>query len=495
MSDKVKKMGQVTTPDWIIHEILNACDYTGKGILKHYALEPACGNGQFLCEMVKRYIQAGKDNHLTNEQIISDLEQYIIGVEIDKKTYNECLDRLNKIAQTQLGVNNISWQVYHQNTLDFYQNYPNYFDWIMGNPPYVRVHHLDDDVRAVLKENFIFTKGTTDLYLAFFEMCFFMLNKTGKFGFITPNSFLYNTSYQYFRQFLQNKKKLKYLYNLKSNKVFDGYSTYTAISIFNNDYNENYFIYKELDTNIFYQVNEIYFDKINPKKWIFTNKENDDFLSQLNSNHHALQDYFNIQYGFATLRDKIFIDKAIHKDGGLSLFRGFIIETAILNPIVKGSRYKGSSDDIEYILFPYHYQNGRYVAYDEQELASNFPLAYAYLLINKSELLKRDIDKKAQWFEFGRSQGLQTSHQEKIVVSTIVNDKVNFFKLPKNIFVYSGIFLTKKYDEIDWRIAQNALGSSEFLQYARLTGKDMSGGYKSLSSKQIKSYCPPNINI
>ena len=131
------------------------------------------------------------------------------------------------------------------------------------------------------------------------------------------------------------------------------------------------------------------------------------------------------------------------------MFRGFIIETAILNPIVKGSRYKGSSDDIEYILFPYHYQNGRYVAYDEQELASNFPLAYAYLLINKSELLKRDIDKKAQWFEFGRSQGLQTSHQEKIVVSTIVNDKVNFFKLPKNIFVYSGIFLTKKYDEID----------------------------------------------
>lgn len=76
------------------------------------------------------------------------------------------------------------------------------------------------------------------------------------------------------------------------------------------------------------------------------------------------------------------------------MFRGFIIETAILNPIVKGSRYKGLSDDIEYILFPYHYQNGRYVAYDEQELASNFPLAYAYLLINKSELLKRDIDKK-----------------------------------------------------------------------------------------------------
>ena len=494
MNDKVKKLGQVTTPDWIVHEILNACDYIGKSILKRYALEPACGNGQFLCEMVKRYIQAGKDSYLSNEQIIADLEQYIIGIEIDKKAYNECLSQLNQITQTQLGVNNISWQIYHQNTLDIYQNYPNSFDWIVGNPPYVRVHHLDDDTRTILKERFIFTKGTTDLYLAFFEMCFFMLNKTGKFGFITPNSFLYNTSYQKFRQFLQDKKTLKYLYDLKSNKVFGGYSTYTAISIFDNNQSQDYFIYKELDADKFYHVNEIYFNNLNPKKWVFTNKENNDFLSQLNNNHHALQDYFNIQYGFATLRDKIFIDKATHQDNGVSLFRGTAIETAILNPIVKGSRYKGSSDDVEYILFPYHQINGRYVAYNEQELATNFPLAYAYLLENKAELLKRDSDKKAQWFEFGRSQGLQTSYQEKIVVSTLINDKVHFFKLPKNIFVYSGIFLTKKHDTIDWQIAQNALGSVEFLQYARLTGKDMSGGYKSLSSKQIKSYCPPNIN-
>lgn len=486
---KIKQLGQVPTPTWIVQEILDATNYTGKQILRRYALEPACGSGQFLCEMVSRYIQVGIDNNLTHQQISDELSEYIIGVEIDKSAYDECINRLNQIIQEKLGISSISWRIYHKNTLDFYQNYRSYFDWIVGNPPYVRLHNLNDETRNILKEKFQFTKGTTDLYLAFFEMCFFMLNERGKFGFITPNSFLYNNSYRDFRQFLQNEKKLKLLYDLKSNKVFDGYSTYTAISVFDNSYQNDYFIYKEFINNQFHEINHINYCQLDSKKWIFTNKENNEFLSKINNNKQkSLQDYFNIQYGFATLRDKIFIDKAIHQENGLSLFRETMIETAILRPIIKGSRYKGSSDDIEHIIFPYTNQNGRYVAYDETELASTFPLAYAYLLENKTELLKRDSDKKAQWFEFGRSQGLQTSHQEKIVISTLVHQQINFFQLPKEILVYSGIFLTKKHDDIDWQIAKNALGSSEFLQYARLTGKDMSGGYKSLSSKQIKSY-------
>ncbi|MDO4450851.1 MAG: Eco57I restriction-modification methylase domain-containing protein [Moraxella sp.] len=486
---KIKQLGQVPTPTWIVQEILNATDYTGKRILRRYALEPACGSGQFLCEMVSRYIQAGIDNGLTHQQISDELSEYIIGVEIDKSACDQCINRLNQITKEKLGISSISWRIYHKNTLDFYQNYPRYFDWIVGNPPYVRLHNLNDETRNILKEKFQFTKGTTDLYLAFFEMCFFMLNERGKFGFITPNSFLYNNSYRDFRQFLQNEKKLKLLYDLKSNKVFDGYSTYTSISVFDNSYQNDYFIYKELVNNKFHEINRINYCQLDPKKWIFANKENSEFLSKINNNKQkSLQDYFNIQYGFATLRDKIFIDKAIHQENGLSLFHGTMIETAVLRPVVKGSRYKGSSDDIEHIIFPYVNKNGRYLAYDEQELASNFPLAYDYLLKHKTELLKRDSDKKAQWFEFGRSQGLQTSHQEKIVVSTLVNQQINFFQLPKEVLVYSGIFLTKKDDDVDWQIAKNALSSPEFLHYARLTGKDMSGGYKSLSSKQIKSY-------
>ena len=488
MNHKIKKLGQVITPDWLVHEILNASHYVGEHILCRYTLEPACGDGQFLSEMVKRYIQAGKIAKLTHPQIAKQLSEYIIGVEIDPTMHQTCIKRLNQLTDTQLGINDIPWRIYHDNTLNIYKNYFGYFDWIIGNPPYVRLHNLDDDTRQILKSDFQFTHGTTDLYLAFFEMAFFMLNATGKLGFITPNSFLYNTSYQKFREHLKQQGKLSTLYDLKSNKVFDGFSTYTAISIFDNNHQKDHFIYKELNHKTFNTINQIYFNELTHKKWTFSTPENSKFLSQLDHHKNKLQDYFNIQYGFATLRDKIFINKCTKQKNNMALFNNSIIEYDILRPIVKGSRYKGLPDEMEYVLFPYYCHNGRYVAYHEDELAKKFPYAYGYLLSHKDELLKRDTDKKAQWFEFGRSQGIQTSHQEKIVISTLINQQVNFFKLPKEVLVYSGIFLTKKSDDVDWQIAENALSSPDFLQYVRLTGKDMSGGYKSLSSKQIKSF-------
>ncbi len=37
----------------------------------------------------------------------------------------------------------------------------------------------------------------------------------------------------------------------------------------------------------------------------------------------------------------------------------------------------------------------------------------------------------------------------------------------------------------DWSVIENVLKSDDFYKYIRLTGKDFSGGYKSITSKQI----------
>ena len=486
--DKSKTLGQVPTPLWIVCEILDAANYAGKGILRRYALEPSCGDGAFLCEMAARYIAAAKGAGQHEDQTAAELGEYLVGIELDTAAYQDCLANLNRLAANKLGCA-VNWRVYRQNTLDVYHRYAKRFDWILGNPPYIRLHNLGETTRERLKQEFRFTLGTTDMYLAFFEMAFLMLSDVGRLGFITPNSFLHNTSYRAFRQFLQQQGKLAVLYDLKSHKVFDGYSTYTAITVFDQTHTRSDFVYKELVSGSFCELDRIRFDSLDNKKWAFSSKENSRFLTQIRERSHStMQDFFNVQYGFATLRDKIFIAKSKCIGNGFCEFNGEIVEAAILRPIVKGSRYQGRPEDMEAVLFPYCMINGRYTAYGETELQQRFPLAYAYLLKHKEELQKRDLDKHAQWFEFGRSQGLQTSHREKIVVSTLVNGCVRFFRLPENVLVYSGIFITQKTPESDWQIAEQALASSEFLQYARLTGKDMSGGYKALSSKQIKQF-------
>ena len=170
------------------------------------------------------------------------------------------------------------------------------------------------------------------------------------------------------------------------------------------------------------------------------------------------------------------------------MFNKFKLEKKILFKIVKGSKYKGNLGSLEYIIFPYKLINGKYIAYNEKELELEFPYTYKYLLFNKTELIKRDLDKNAKWFEFGRSQAVQSIHKEKIVLSTLVNGKIEFYKLDKDVAVYSGLFITKNNNDTDWEIIEQTLSSEEFYKCIKITGKDFSGGYKSITSKQIKEF-------
>lgn len=486
---KSKHLGQVYTPEWIVREILDGLSYQGQSILKKTILEPACGQGAFLVEIVYRYIQAAHSASYTNAAIIADLETYIYGIEIDDIAHQKCIDNLNNLCESLLDMKPTRWRIFHQDTLTVYQDYLGFFDYIAGNPPYIRIHNLPEQIRGIIKKQFRFTKGTTDLYLVFFEMAFQMIKPTGKLGYITPNSFLYNSSYNEFRTYLNAERHLNSITDFKSYKVFNGFSTYTAISLF--DFSR---LYNEFEYNLFIDqqiksVNQIKLDDLEASKWVLFSDENDQFIKNLFSNKSVeLECLFNIQYGFATLRDRIFISDCTDIDDTYCEFNGYKIEKAILNKIVKGSKYRGEEKDIEWIIFPYKFQDGRYVIYTEEELCKEFPLAYSYLLHNKTELLSRDRDKNSEWYAFGRSQGIQTSHNEKIVISTLMKDRIQFYYLPKDVFVYSGLFITKKDESTDWDIIDDVLSSDDFSHYIRLTGKDFSGGYKSISSKQIKKY-------
>ncbi len=488
---KHKLLGQVYSPAWIVNEILDLVGYDKENILNKYILEPACGDGAFLKEIVTRYIDIAQQNNIDNKHIIEHLEKYIYGIEIDEYEYNKCLHNLNEIVKKKLNIEAIHWNIFNENTLYIFDKYLSFFDYIVGNPPYIRIHHLDNNTRDFLKNHFLFADGTIDIYLSFFEMALKMLKPDGIIGYITPNSYLHNASYTSFRDFLKRKRILNTLIDFKSNKIFKGYSTYTAITILQNNYNKDFFIYKELLNEKIVTINEIQFDKLNIKDWSFSNKMGEAFLSSLlEKGNAAVKDFFEVQYGFATLRDKIFIAQvqAYQQDTQLVLFNDCLIEKSILKEVVKGSRYKGENNNNNKIIFPYELISNKYIVIAEEKLKQNYPYCYAYFLSYKDELMSRDLDKGALWYEYGRSQGVQSIHQEKIILSTLVNGKIDFYKLSKDTLMYSGIFITKKNLHTDWTILEEVLASEDFFNYIRLTGKDFSGGYKSITTKQIKEF-------
>lgn len=486
---KHKILGQVFTPKWIVNEILDLIDYQGSKILDKYILEPSSGDGAFLNEIVKRYIESCKNNHLQNNAIKERLEKYIFAVELDETEYKKSIANLNYLV-LQFGINEqVNWKIFNENTLDFYKNYIGFFDYVVGNPPYIRIHNLDLTTREILKNEFQFSKGTIDIYLSFYEMGFKLLKEDGYLGYITPNSFLHNSSYQSFRDYLKREKTLKTLIDFKANKIFKGFSTYTAITIFRKNNKSDFFEYKELINDKIELKNKINFNSLSKLDWSFTDVENENFLRNLEKDKNStVKDFFDVQYGFATLRDKIFIQKTIPFDDNLVYFNGSLIEKGLLKKVVKGSKYKGIVDENEKIIFPYELIDNRYIPISEDKLKKQYPKTYQYFLKNRDELERRDLNKETIWYEYGRSQGVQTIHQEKIVLSTLVNGKIDFFKVPKDVLMYSGIFIVKNKSFSDWKVIENVLKSEEFYKYIRLTGKDFSGGYKSVTSKQIKNF-------
>ena len=125
---------------------------------------------------------------------------------------------------------------------------------------------------------------------------------------------------------------------------------------------------------------------------------------------------------------------------------------------------------------------------EEGFIKENFPLAYKYLLNNKKRLESRDLENNAKWYQFARSQSLNTINKKKIVIKHIVsqNDEfIKFYEIPENVAVYSGIYITYK-DNLEE--IKSIIKTKEFCEYCKECGKDMSGGYKSISAKHIKNY-------
>lgn len=464
-----KELGQVFTPEWIVNLMTKDIDFS-----KEYILEPSCGDGAFLKTIVAKILETNIEN---KKEI---LENQIEAFEIDPIYYEKCIKNLNELCEKH-SIKNVNWNIHCTDTLKYdFKNKK--YTLIIGNPPYIRLHNLEENYREFLKTNFSFCKGTTDIYLAFYEKCIRLLSDNGTLSFITPNTFLRNVGFKTFRNYIYENNLLKDLKDFKSSKIFNA-STYCAIMTLNKNNNPT-FTYQEYDMDK--QLLSENKDKENLKneKWILSSsqKENSIIKNVLINNANI-----NIQYGVATLRDKIFITSDFEQiNEKFCRFKDFIIETDLIKVAIKGSRI-GRLEKTEYCIFPYKKTEQGYKPLMEEEMAEKYPETYKYLLSNKEELLKRDIDKNyISWFQFGRSQGVQTTINHKLVVDPIVNPSSKVICIPaeKETVVYSGIFITgENLNEI-----KEILSSENFVKYVEIHGKDMQNGYKSLTTKIIKNY-------
>jgi adenine-specific DNA-methyltransferase len=109
------------------------------------------------------------------------------------------------------------------------------FDIVTGNPPYQSaIEHKKargELYRTALKQRYVTTSGTWDLYIPFFEAGLRFLKKNGILSYITPNKYLSSSYGIGLRAFLPKVSSIESLTDVSHLPVFESASVYPVISV------------------------------------------------------------------------------------------------------------------------------------------------------------------------------------------------------------------------------------------------------------------------
>lgn len=482
-----KDLGQVFTPHWVVEKMLDNVEYRGSSVLDKKILEPSAGDGVFVCEAVKRLIQESLKENLTTEETRKKLAENIYAFEIDTILFEKLIENTSNVAN-EYGIENVAWNFHNVNSLHIYTEFKEKFDYIIGNPPYIRVHSISQEDREYIRSKFQLCKeGTMDIYFIFFEIAEYMCKKGGVISYITPNTFMRTKIGEVLRTWMLDSKNLKSIIDFKGLQVFNE-STFTSICTLEKGAELDSFSVFDGENN-FERLEDISYAEARTRAWDFYSKEENQFIKNQLNGSHKVSDYYDVQCAICTLRDKLYIQKVENWDLNEEtvLFNGFEVEKGILHPVEKGTKYNGNRTNL-YMLFPYHMDGEDYKPFEENFFMEKYPLAYHYLNHHKEDLLKRDMDSAQHWYIFGRSQGIRNSKKVKLVFKSIVRNHIenlDVHVVPEDTFIYSGIYITGE----NIMALKEILESVDFAKYLSLRGLNKAGGYKEINTKMIKNFC------
>lgn len=251
-------------------------------------LDPACGSGSFLIKAFqamdeyykgkdKKYDQTKLDSTGTYSKKVEILKNNIFGVDLDKQAVE--LARLNlllQIAEKGEKLPTIKKNIQCGNSLiddpavagedkafKWEEKFEDVmkeggFDVVIGNPPYVDIKQLEPSIVKYFFSKYSTVENRMNLYAVFVEKSLHLLKEGGYFGFIIPNSILYNESYQKIRALLLDKVTLRKIIRLPDN-VFQNVKVETIILI----YQKKKEITKNLNCEVFIYSREATINTIN----------------------------------------------------------------------------------------------------------------------------------------------------------------------------------------------------------------------------------------
>lgn len=357
------------------------------------------------------------------------------------------------------------------------KNYMEY-DYVVGNPPYVRIQNLPDSQKAMLDQLYESTTGNYDLYCPFYERGLDWLQEdSGRLGFITPNQFMVTDYGEGLRRVLLNGARIEEVYDFRDSGVFEDAKNYPAIVILEDepdpDAREANDIRcvrvkadtkaptdRDLDTAVIEAVREHrddpgYEDELinvfdypqgdlDEGYWSLMPPEELDIIHKMEGVSDATVGNVtdSVFVGTQTSANKVFLvtpvdaDRISADDTGDTVTvipkgedRRYEIEADTLRPWLQGrdiNRWRGNWSG-EHAIVPYTLERdeeGNLTSnlIDQDRMENELPLTWAYLTEHRDTLESRDggrFEGREDWYGFGRPQNLDRFPAPKLICPEI----------------------------------------------------------------------------
>jgi adenine-specific DNA-methyltransferase len=387
---------------------------------------------------------------------------------------------------------------------------PDGFDVIATNPPYVKLQNLPEEYRSALalKYNGL-ANGSFSLAMLFPIAAQHFLNMKGCLAVITQNNFFTSLAGTEVRRELQRQHGVRRIIDFGHNKVFDNASAYTCLLFLTRSRSEaiEFDSIREKITQESLartRFSRIPFATLKPDKWRLACEKDLAALQRIEKEGVPLGDLAPIRVGFATLKDRVFL---VENFGGKTLARNLQevtqeIEGGITRPAIKIAAFDSEAELLNNrlrVICPYQQSTGKAVLMSEDQLKSQFPKTYDYLLECQEFLATRDKGKKnyEAWFAWGRTQGM-SAPGPKLLTKTFSRGP-NFLLDESDSLFCNGYAVFQPQPSlfgsaISMRALQRILNSSVMYFYARLTSFQLEGGYECYQKNFIERFGIPQIS-
>lgn len=227
-----EERGAIFTRPEVVDFMLDLVGYTpDRPLWQLRLLEPSFGGGEFLLRAVERLLQSAQ----TAKIAANELAPAIRAVELHGDTFQQTRETLSKLLrdrQVPVATSSMLLEAWLKNADFLLEPDREAFDFVIGNPPYVRQELIPADLLAEYRLRYKTLYDRADLYVPFIEKSLNLLKDDGQMCFICSDRWMKNRYGGPLRALISSGYSLRYYVDMVGTDAFQSEVTaYPAITV------------------------------------------------------------------------------------------------------------------------------------------------------------------------------------------------------------------------------------------------------------------------